>query len=71
MTADPPVQPDPDGEPYFAHGTGDLSTLVPCVGCGIPTFRRRWGVAVHVKCETDGLSATHQEPMIEKQEQDC
>lgn len=40
-----------DQQPSFAVGTGDLSTLIPCVACTVKTFRRRWGVAIHVGCE--------------------
>ncbi len=45
------------GEPFFAYGTGDLAALMPCVGCGAATFRRRQGVAVHVDCEGEGPTA--------------
>ncbi|MEX5634086.1 hypothetical protein [Parafrankia sp. FMc2] len=46
-------------EPYFASGTGDLTTLIPCVVCGTRTFRRRWTVALHVGCEPRYQPPTH------------
>jgi hypothetical protein len=48
----PVLDLDPAEEPYFAHGTGDLATLVPCVLCGVETFRRRWDMAIHAGCES-------------------
>ncbi|MCK9900144.1 hypothetical protein CC117_12565 [Parafrankia colletiae] len=45
------IRYDPDEEATFAHGTGNLETLVPCVVCGNGTFRRRWGLAIERRCE--------------------
>lgn len=45
------VRFDPGEEAAFAHGTGNLDTLLPCVVCGNGTFRRRWGLAIERRCE--------------------
>ncbi|ONH59044.1 hypothetical protein CcI49_18020 [Frankia sp. CcI49] len=45
------VRFDPGEEATFAHGTGNLEALQPCVVCGNGTFRRRWGLAVERRCE--------------------